>query len=438
MLHRLAGAAAALLVAAALPSAAVAAYPGKNGKIYFDAGDTGSTQIYSVNPDGTCLNQLTEDAPAANDQEGIEPSVTGDGQTVVFTARTLRGNRILDSQIARMDADGGGVRTLTSGSDQQSSAPAVSRDGARIAFVWMNVSPYAGGIAVMGADGGGRTQITQSQPPRDRAVSWFPDGNRLLTTSFVGDYGPPPTGRDQISALNADGSGATQVTANGGSDASTSPDGSRIVFVGRDAATESASVIVAGADGSGQRAIQPADDDHFFRIPSFSPDGAKIVAPEVAKRSGSDGLVLMNPDGTARETLALPSGIGTPFSADWAPLASGASSSCTASTGDNGGEVVGSARNDKLTGGKGADVLDGGAGNDKLSGGAGKDTLTGGAGNDTLDGGKGADKLSGGAGRDRLLAADGTKDTVDCGSGRDSVVADKKDKVRGCESVRLK
>jgi hypothetical protein len=46
------------------------------------------------------------------------------------------------------------------------------------------------------------------------------------------------------------------------------------------------------------------------------------------------------------------------------------------------------------------------------------------------------DKLYGGPGNDTILTADGTKDTVDCGSGRDIVTADKADKVgRTCEVV---
>ena len=43
------------------------------------------------------------------------------------------------------------------------------------------------------------------------------------------------------------------------------------------------------------------------------------------------------------------------------------------------------------------------------------DTIFGGPGNDRLNGGPGKDKLFGGAGKDTILAADGSKDTVDCG-----------------------
>ena len=101
--------------------------------------------------------------------------------------------------------------------------------------------------------------------------------------------------------------------------------------------------------------------------------------------------------------------------------------------------------NDRLFGGGGNDSLHGAAGNDKLVGDSGNDTLNGGAGKDGLDGGAGNDKLNGGgaknsyrggAGRDTIAAANGQKETVDCGAGRDTARVDKTDKVKGCETVK--
>ena len=93
--------------------------------------------------------------------------------------------------------------------------------------------------------------------------------------------------------------------------------------------------------------------------------------------------------------------------------------------------------NDKLTGGSGADRLAGGSGRDKLSGGTGNDRLSGGSGADTLAGGQGRNRLSGGSGNDVVNSADGKRETVRCGRGRDVVRADRSDRLRGCERVRL-
>jgi len=102
----------------------------------------------------------------------------------------------------------------------------------------------------------------------------------------------------------------------------------------------------------------------------------------------------------------------------------------------SGRRINGTARSDKLTGGPGPDTIRGGAGNDRIAGLAGNDTLYGGSGNDQIAPGAGRDKVFGGAGNDTILAADKTRDVIDCGAGSDTVVADKLDVVRGCERIK--
>jgi hypothetical protein len=117
--------------------------------------------------------------------------------------------------------------------------------------------------------------------------------------------------------------------------------------------------------------------------------------------------------------------------------------------------LLGLEGNDRITGGPGADCIDGGPGNDRLSGRGGADTLTGGPGADKLSGGSGADtlsdvperydaavlapamnRLSAGGGRDRIDTANGRRDLVHCGPGRDRAVADREDRLAGCEQER--
>jgi Tol biopolymer transport system component len=80
--------------------------------------------------------------------------------------------------------------------------------------------------------------------------------------------------------------------------------------------------------------------------------------------------------------------------------------------------------------------VDGTERSDLLRGTALRDLVYGFAGDDTIQGRGGDDALFGGPGADRLLARDGRRDTVDCGSGRDQAVVDRRDVVRGCERVR--
>lgn len=98
---------------------------------------------------------------------------------------------------------------------------------------------------------------------------------------------------------------------------------------------------------------------------------------------------------------------------------------------------IGTAGADRLVGTPYADHLSGAGGNDTLLGGRGDDVLRGGPGNDLLDGGPGSDRLEGGAGNDTIRARDGQRDSIDCGPGRDVVLADRLDRVaRNCEIVR--
>jgi serralysin len=73
-----------------------------------------------------------------------------------------------------------------------------------------------------------------------------------------------------------------------------------------------------------------------------------------------------------------------------------------------------------------------------LDAGTGNDVLSGARGNDRIVGGPGVDLLSGGDGKDVLRAANGTRDVVRCGAGRDRAVVDRKDSVSSSgERVRV-
>ena len=71
-----------------------------------------------------------------------------------------------------------------------------------------------------------------------------------------------------------------------------------------------------------------------------------------------------------------------------------------------------------------------------IAGAGGADGLNGEEGNDVLDGGTGPDTISGREGNDQITARDGERDTIRCGVGTDSVLADYNDSVNlDCEAV---
>jgi hypothetical protein len=142
--------------------------------------------------------------------------------------------------------------------------------------------------------------------------------------------------------------------------------------------------------------------------------------------------------GNACDSQAAPPDTSTLKPGDCANLRSGTAGRDT---------LLGTTAGDLLRGLRGRDRIRGGAGNDCLFGNKGPDRLFGEAGDDTLNGGNSRDRLVGGAGRDSIRAGaapdvirarDGSRDEIDCGSGRDRVVADRNDRFKSCERVRTK
>jgi RTX calcium-binding nonapeptide repeat (4 copies) len=101
-------------------------------------------------------------------------------------------------------------------------------------------------------------------------------------------------------------------------------------------------------------------------------------------------------------------------------------------------KLFGSIGGDTIRGRRGSDRLKARAGDDCVNGGGGRDRASGGDGEDKVIGKRGADRLRGGPGGDRLQAQGGGSDAVKCGKGRDKAVVDKRDRVRGCENVRVR
>jgi Tol biopolymer transport system component len=99
-------------------------------------------------------------------------------------------------------------------------------------------------------------------------------------------------------------------------------------------------------------------------------------------------------------------------------------------------DLVGYNGPDRLIGTARAEIICGRGGDDRIEGGGGNDQIDAGFGNDTIVGGSGHDRITGGGGSDVVLIRDHTRDVLDCGPQRDTVVADADDVVmRTCEIV---
>ncbi len=95
----------------------------------------------------------------------------------------------------------------------------------------------------------------------------------------------------------------------------------------------------------------------------------------------------------------------------------------------------GTGASERIRGRAGNDELRGGGGDDCVNAGPGADFAGGGGGNDRVRGGPGKDRLTGGAGDDVIRASDKARDLIRCGRGDDEAIANRRDKVKGCEEV---
>jgi CSLREA domain-containing protein len=108
--------------------------------------------------------------------------------------------------------------------------------------------------------------------------------------------------------------------------------------------------------------------------------------------------------------------------------------------GDDGADSVrGQNGNDRVFGGSGDDPkVTGGAGDDVVKGGDGNDFVKGDGGNDSIIPGGGEDFVHAGGGADTINAADGDKDQIICGTGKDVANVDAIDDVdKDCNTVNV-
>jgi hypothetical protein len=192
--------------------------------------------------------------------------------------------------------------------------------------------------------------------------------------------------------------------------------------------------LAAGASLSRSMTVKAdsATPSQLMLSGTTSPDrslGYAPYEPVTANNTASTTVTVLPPPPTPVTPSAKPGACANPLA--------GATARADTLKGTAFGDVItGLAGNDHISGLAGADCLQGGPGNDVISGGAGNDRLSGNAGADRLTGGPGKDKIDAGSGADVVNAADHSKDTINCGKGRDRATVDRNDRVRGCEKVK--
>ena len=254
------------------------ASPAGQGKIAFQRSVDGSYEIAVINPDGSGLASLSQQARG--------PAWSPDGTKIAFVSQ-----RDGNDEIYVMNADGTGVTRITD-SPEWEMDPAWSPDSTKIAFarvppLWQQPAD----VWIMNVDGSGQVQLTD-HPDEDRMPSWSPDGTKIAFVSYRG-------GGADIWVMNTDGSGPTNLINDSDweyhdNEPAWSPDGGKIAFAADREKRGGQDIYVMGPDGSNiVRLTTPIGQNHS---PSWSLDGTRIAF--ASNRDGNYDIYIMNADGT--------------------------------------------------------------------------------------------------------------------------------------------
>jgi len=245
-----------------------------NPKIACSTGLLNGNEIFTMNPDGSNLTNITNSPMVGDDQ----PSWSPDGNKIAFV--NFSGGNF---DIYTMNVDGSDQTRLTtySGNDE---IPSWSPDGTKIIF---NSNRTGGGdVYVMNSDGTYQTRLT-TDLNSDAAAKFSPDGTKIVFESNRdGDY--------EIYMMNSDGTNQTKLTNNTVFDGIPvfSPDGTKIAFhSGRNGGFD---IFVMNSDGSNQIDVSNTGTDW---LASWSADGTKIVFASTRDTSNGE-IYMMNADGS--------------------------------------------------------------------------------------------------------------------------------------------
>jgi Tol biopolymer transport system component len=292
---RFASLALALAATVVVAAPAQAAFPGNPGPIAYSHGFTSETEeVGGIVAHGPRKSQAAR--PLTHDRGDGTPAYSANGRMIAFSGNrepsTPTGPYV--THIYVMNADGSGVRALTS-DESRDSNPSFSPDGRRLVFDRV-VGSGNFRIFSVNVDGTGLRPLTDGSAD-DYDPTFAPNGRWIAFTSNR-DH-DVRTDRSDIFSMRADGS-HQRILIDGPrneSEPDISPDGRSIAFVSnRDGGNN---IFVARSNGRHPRALTHSPEcfhRQCFLSPAWAPDG-RHIAYLSSSRYGTD-LLVMRSDGT--------------------------------------------------------------------------------------------------------------------------------------------
>ena len=232
-----------LVVMFASPSTAAAHK--RDGRIAFYGCGQTTCQIYTVNPDGSALRQITHDG------NNYRPDWSPDGRLITYVS----------------DASG---------------APAI----------W-----------IAGADGEHPRQISHPKPGYfDDWPHFTPDGNTIIYTNFTSDTD------GGISSVHIDGTHHQVITPNSSqsyNDAVVSPDGRQLAFMRWHVRNRRMRIYTKPRSGGSEHPVTPTTLEGW--APDWAPNGRNILfSSNIFHERPNGAIYTIHPDGTRLDKLTHP------------------------------------------------------------------------------------------------------------------------------------